>query len=531
LTELLLDQILNTLKALPGENRAELSAIADKALEGRLWIPLPGPQSDALNSPADILLYGGSAGGGKTDLLLGAAMTHHTRSLIMRKEYTDLNALTERAIELNKTRRGFNGSIPPKLRTTDGRRITFGAANRKGKEESFQGQPHDLLGFDEVPQFLESQVRFLCTWVRSTREGQRCRVIMAGNPPVDAQGQWLIQYFAPWLDPTHPDPAKPGELRWFITDDDDKDIEVDGPADVQLGKKWVKPLSRTFIPARLADNPHLARTDYGARLDALPEPYRSALRDGNFMLSRKDQAFQCIPTKWVLDAQARWTNSPPVDVPMCAIGADIAMGGADELVLAPRYDGWFDKFTVIPGKEVTSGRIAAGHIVMLRRGNAEIIIDLGGGYGLSAFEHLKDNEIPVVGFKGSEASMGRTADKQWGFYNLRSEVIWRMREALDPSQEGGSPIALPPDPLLVADLTTPTFEIIPGRGIKVQTKEDVVKILGRSTDRGDAVCMCWKIGGKMASHFDNWKERARGGRTQPPKVIRAHERQRQFLRR
>jgi hypothetical protein len=530
LTDLLLDQILTQLKALPGENRAELSAIADKAIGKRLWIPLPGPQTWALESMADILLYGGAAGGGKTDLLLGTAMTCHQRSLIMRKEYTDLTALTERAIQLNGTRRGFNGSIPPKLKTQDGRRITFGAANRKGKEDSFQGQPNDLLAFDEVPQFLESQVRFLMTWVRSVTEGQRCRVIMAGNPPVDAQGQWLIQFFAPWLDPAHPDPAKPGELRYFITDDD-RDIEVDGPQEVLLGTEWVKPLSRTFIPAALKDNPHLARTDYAARLDALPEPYRSALRDGNFMLARKDQAMQCIPTKWVLDAQARWTNSPPIDVPMCAIGCDIAMGGADELVLAPRYDGWFDKFTVVPGKEVTSGRVAAGHILMLRRGNAEIIIDLGGGYGLSTFEHLRDNELPVVGFKGSEASMGRTVDKQFGFYNLRSEVIWRMREALDPSQEGGSPIALPPDPLLVAELTTPTFEIIPGRGIKVQNKEDVVALLGRSPDRGDAVCMAWKIGGKMASHFDNWKERARSGRTQPPKVIRAHDRQRQFLRR
>jgi Terminase large subunit, T4likevirus-type, N-terminal len=528
----LLDQLLDKLKALPVDTQAELSAIADDALKGTRWVPLPGPQTQALNSPADIVLYGGSAGGGKTDLLLGAAFTHHTRSLIMRKEYTDLSSLTERAIEMNGTRRGFNGSIPPKLRTADRRLITFGAANREGKEQSFQGQPHDLLGFDEVPQFSEKQVRYLITWVRSTREGQRCRCIMAGNPPVDAQGQWLIQFFAPWLDPTYPEPAKPGELRYFITDDDDNDIEVASLDPITMPNgKIVRPLSRTFIPARLSDNPHLMRTDYAAKLDALPEPYRSAYRDGNFMLARKDQAFQVIPTAWVLAAQQRWSNSPPIDVPMCSIGCDIAMGGKDEFVLAPRYDGWFDKFTVIPGKEVTSGRVAAGHVVMLRRGDAEIIIDLGGGYGLSCFEHLRDNNIPVVGFKGAEASTGRTADKQYGFYNLRSEVIWRMREALDPSQDGGSPIALPPDPLLVADLTTPTFELVPGRGIKIMNKEDVVEKLGRSPDRGDAVCMGWKVGGKMASHYDNWKERARSGTNKAAKVIRAHDRQRQFLRR
>src|SRR3546814_1539203 len=78
-----------------------------------------------------------------------------------------------------------------------------------------------------------------------------------------------------------------------------------------------------------------------------------------------------------------------------------------------------------------------------------------------------------------------------GFYNKRSETIWRFREALDPSQPGGSPIALPPDPMLVADLTAPTFTV-PPRGIKVESKEDVCKRLGRSTDRGDAVVMAWR---------------------------------------
>src|SRR3546814_3250182 len=56
-----------------------------------------------------------------------------------------------------------------------------------------------------------------------------------------------------------------------------------------------------------------------------------------------------------------------------------------------------------------------------------------------------------------------------------------------------SPIALPPDPMLVADLTAPTFTV-PPRGIKVESKEDVCKRLGRSTDRGDAVVMAWSAG-------------------------------------
>jgi hypothetical protein len=61
------------------------------------WIPNPGPQTDAYFCPADVLLYGGQGGGGKSDLGLGLAFTAHKRSLIMRRKYANL-ALTERAI-------------------------------------------------------------------------------------------------------------------------------------------------------------------------------------------------------------------------------------------------------------------------------------------------------------------------------------------------------------------------------------------------------------------------------------------------
>jgi hypothetical protein len=84
------------------------------------WVPNPGPQTDAYFCPADVLLYGGQGGGGKSDLGLGLAFTAHHRSLIMRRKYANLSALTERAIKINGSRDGFNGSPPPLLRTDDG---------------------------------------------------------------------------------------------------------------------------------------------------------------------------------------------------------------------------------------------------------------------------------------------------------------------------------------------------------------------------------------------------------------------------
>ena len=60
------------------------------------------------------------------------------------------------------------------------------------------------------------------------------------------------------------------------------------------------------------------------------------------------------------------------------------------------------------------------------------------------------------------------------FANKRAEAWWRFREALDPDQEGGSVIALPPDPQLRADLAAPVYEVGP-RGILIESKDDTAR--------------------------------------------------------
>lgn len=524
----LLDQIMARLAAMTPEQHAAAAKMARKATAGMRWIPNPGPQTDAYFCKADVLLYGGQGGGGKSSTLLGLSLTQHRRSLIMRRQATELGALTEEAIRLNGTRAGFNGSMPPKLRTTDGRLIEFGAAKNLGDEQSWQGQPHDLLGLDEAVQFLELQVRFLMGWVRSTDPGQRCRVVMASNPPLTAGGQWVIGMFRPWLDLTHPNPAKPGELRWYVTDPDGKDMEVDGPTPIELDGRALIPQSRTFLPATLNDNPFLARTNYQANLDALPEPLRSAVRDGNFMAARKDDDRQVIPSAWIIEAQKRWTPQPPDGVPMCAMAVDASGGGDDPMTISRRHGGWFAPMIEVPGKEIPRDRIGthcAGIVVSHRRDDAKVVVDLGGGYGGGILEHLKLNGIDVAGYKGAEAAVGRTRDRQLGFVNKRSAVIWRFREALDPDQEGGSPIALPNDQMLVADLTAPTWEPVSHKGgmaVKVESKEDVCARLGRSTDRGDAVVMCWSDGLKE-QHIRGGFQAGYGRGTRNPKTHMGHQ--------
>lgn len=502
-----LDDVLAKLSALPPEKREAIAKEAMAATGDRKFIPSPGPQTEAYFSKADLLLYGGQAGGGKTGLICGLALEEHTHSLIMRRKGVDLHGvggLIEEMISFNGTRDGFSGAHPPTLKT-GGKIISFGGANNSGDEQSFQGRARDLLALDEATQFLESQVRFLMGWVRTTKEGQRARTLLASNPPLSADGDWIIGMFRPWLDTTHPKPAKHGELRWFVTAPDGNEIEVDDNTPVEMGGKTVSPTSRTFIPASLADNPFLKNTGYAATLDAMPEPLRSAMRDGNFMLARQDDKWQMIPTQWIREAQARWTPSPPKHAPMSAMAVDIAQGGADTTVRCDRYDAWFSELRQTPGSETPTGNEVAGLVITERRNGCTIILDMGGGYGGATKMRLADNGIDVFSYKGAEKSTRRTADQQFGFTNIRTEAYWRLREALDPSQDGGSTIALPDDPELVSDLTAVTYEIT-SQGVKALPKDKVVERLGRSPDKGDTVVMANFAGPKLQTHGNQWRK-------------------------
>jgi hypothetical protein len=109
------------------------------------------------------------------------------------------------------------------------------AVSRKnGDEQGTMGQGRDFLGIDEATQFAESQVRFLMGWVRSEDPNQRCRTVLSTNPPLQAEGLWVTKMFAPWIDERYPNPAKPSELRWVISDNDGNDLWVSGPDDARV---------------------------------------------------------------------------------------------------------------------------------------------------------------------------------------------------------------------------------------------------------------------------------------------------------
>jgi hypothetical protein len=456
----------------------------NKATMNLSFIPWPGPQTEAYLSKADEMFYGGAAGGGKSALLVGLATQAHSKSIIFRREYSQIRSIEDEAAKLIGTRDGYNAT--DKVWRHKKGVLEFGSVPHEWDKEKFQGRAHSFIGFDEITHFTPTQYRYLIGWNRSDNPKERCRVVVTGNPPTTAEGAWVVQYWAPWLDPSHPNPAKPGELRWFTTIKGE-DVELDGPGPIEVDGRIVNPRSRTFIAAKLEDNPALMESGYAAVLESMPEPLRTMMREGRFDVGLKDDDYQVVPSAWIDAAQRRWTASKPEAV-MTSMGVDVAQGGPDETVISCRYGTWFDQLITRKGIDTKDGPAVAGLIVQYLRDGAEINIDTGGGWGNSAFDHLKHQNVRIRGITGASGSTAKTRDRQLGFINKRAETWWRLREALDPAY--GSNLALPPDPMLRADLTSPKWKLTP-RGIQIESKDEIRKRLGRSPDKGDAVVLAW----------------------------------------
>jgi hypothetical protein len=365
-------------------------------------------------------------------------------------------------------------------RLAGGRSLELGAVQRPGDERKYQGRPHDLKAFDEITHFTEAQFRFLIGWNRSAETGLRCRVVAAGNPPTSAEGDWVIRYWAPWLDRQHPNPAAPGELRWFATVGG-KEIEVESGTPFDADGERIEPRSRSFVRARVEDNPFLLAAGYRATLQALPEPLRSQMLLGDFAAKQEDDPWQIIPTRWILAAQGRWRETPPG--PLDALGVDVARGGRDRTVVTARHGLWFGLPQAFAGTDTPDGGAVVALLVPLLATRASVQVDVI-GVGAAVYDAARARGLDAVPLNGAAGSTARDRSGQLGFANARAEWWWRLREALDPV--AGEGLALPPDRELLADLTAPRWRLT-GAGILVERKDEIIARIGRSPDKGDSL--------------------------------------------
>lgn len=453
----------------------------------------------AIESEADDLFYGGAAGGGKSDLLLGLSINEHEKSIIFRREFPQLRDLIERGEEI-LGRHGEMNWGSQRLRFKGGT-IEFGSCPIDKDKKKWKGRPHDLKCFDEISDFSREVFVYLKTWERTTTHGQRTRTVAAGNPPESTEGAWVIDYWGPWLDPLHDDKAEPGELRWYVSTKDGKtDIAVPDSKPIMLEGERVYPRSRTFIPALLSDNPYLSTdNDYLRVVQSLPEPLRSQLLNGDFGAVAGDDQWQVIPSEWYDLAVLRWKHMEEAVPPMTALGIDVARGGRDRTTFAPKHGYWFGELDTRPGKECKSGREVCGEAIKLTsgvEGGVKMGIDVI-GVGASPFDLLEDAGAIISGINFGAGSDDTDKSGRYKMLNVRAAAYWGFREALDPEY---SRIALPPDPQLRGELLVPRWKVMSGR-IQIEAKDDIKARLGRSPDLADAVVLAWYVDRRKKIEF------------------------------
>lgn len=478
------------------------------------WRPNPGAQTMALFNKAHELLYGGAAGGGKTDLLIGAAATVHYKSILFRRQFPQLKDIIRRSREIYSV---WPSSTYNKQEHTwtlpHGRTLEYGAMPLLDDREKFQGRPHDGKLFDEITQILEEQYTYQLGWNRTTRPNQRFRAICAGNPPTNPEGEWILQRWAPWLDKEYDYPASPGEIRWFATIDN-KSVEVENGNPFYHKSQLIEPRSRSYVPARLVDNPYLAHTGYSAVVNAMPEPLRSLLLFGfEAELKPEDNPWQVVPTAWIDASMREHTAQGGWGTGITSLGVDVARGGGDSTVIAIKRTNYVEHLRIYAGTETPDGESAARKVIEalgLDPSHVSLGVPQGShaaripinidiiGPGSSVYDTLKKAGFNVHAVHFNVHSHRLIREKTLKTQNLRAEAYWiGVREPIDLAYGDG--LLLPYDRDLRRELGAANWNLNQSGNIIVEDKVDIQKRLGRSPDMADAVALaCLNMEGRNA---------------------------------
>lgn len=266
--------------------------------------PQAGPQSDFLASPADIVVYGGAAGGGKTWALLMEPLRHihnpEFDAVIFRRTYpqvTNPGGLwdeSERVYPLlgaKANRSGMRWVFP------SGATVRFAHMQHDADRYSWQGAQIPLICFDELTHFSLAQFLYMLSRNRST-SGVRPYMRATTNPDADS---WVKEFLGPWVDAEHAEfPFPAARLRWF-TQESGKLVWVEQAWRDEMGQGG---RSLTFVPARVTDNQILLaqNPEYVSNLRALPYVEQQRLLHGDWAV--RPEAGKVFNRAWFGVAEA-----------------------------------------------------------------------------------------------------------------------------------------------------------------------------------------------------------------------------------
>jgi len=195
-----------------------------------------------------------------------------------------------------------------------------------------------------------------------------------------------------------------------------------------------------------------------------------------------------IPMAWVEAAIERGRQTDMESCRPYRIGVDVADTGTDQTVFA-----YIDHNVVYRLEKITHGDVVdhADKLATRVVTGTKVVID-SIGIGAGTLAAAKKLGLDTFGFVASAGTKRKDRTGTFGFFNLRAAAWWGMRELLDPDL--GDNIALPDDAELLGDLTAPRWREATGGRILIESKDDIRKRLGRSTDVGDAVVMgMWQV--------------------------------------
>jgi predicted phage terminase large subunit-like protein len=260
-----------------------------------------GPQTEFLRSPADICIYGGAAGGGKTVGLILEPLRHATRvanftAVFFRRstpQITNPGGLWDESQNFYPRLGGTPHVGMREWRWPRAGRIKFSHLQFDSTVYAWQGAQIALICFDELTHFTAHQFFYMVSRNRSTC-GVKPYIRATCNPDADS---WVADFLAWWIDPESglAIPERAGVLRYYVrvaektiwADRPEELVQyLPQPEDLPPSIEPPRPISVTFIPATVFNNPILLRAnpEYYAWLLSLPTLERERLLGGNWKI-------------------------------------------------------------------------------------------------------------------------------------------------------------------------------------------------------------------------------------------------------